>query len=42
MALAHNLQQLAGDSGDLGADAITGQENDAVLSHDGAVRQVDR
>ena len=42
MTLAHHLQQLAGDSGDLGADAITGQENNAVLSHDGPVRQVDR
>jgi hypothetical protein len=42
MALAHHLKQLASDSGDLGADAITGKENNAVLSHDGAVRQVDR
>ena len=42
MALTDDFQQLSGDSGDLRADPITWQKNNAVLSHDGAVRQVDR
>ena len=35
MALAHDLQQLPSYSSDLGADAVTGEKNNAVLSHDG-------
>ncbi|QNI91213.1 hypothetical protein SynBOUM118_00847 [Synechococcus sp. BOUM118] len=42
MPLAHRLEQLARHSRDLRANAISRKQDDAVLGHVDAGRQIDR